>query len=158
MAVNRSGSIRIRGISELRKELKKLDDPKQFEDRLKDAHHKIALLVESGARPKLASLKGGMGSRAADTLTARRTVIGARIALGAAGTPWAQGIEFGAKRNLRRVVGDKTIRGWNQFLPWRGIGEGAGYAIFPTIRQNQTQIREMYEAEVGRITADAFPD
>ena len=50
------------------------------------------------------------------------------------------------------------MRGWNQFLPWRGIGENAGYAIFPTIRDNQENIRKMYEDEVGSITRRAFPD
>lgn len=234
MAVNRSGSIRIRGLKELRSELRELENSKEFEDRLKDVHLRIAMLVESGARPKLAGIKGGMGSSAAATLSARKSVTGAQISLGGGDTPWAQGVEFGAKQNLRRVVkntrryrgvslnvgqrriregGRATlvrddedldqvlgrirsqtidfsrkntakrfrgmgafgvdaatyskgrragqsiiIRGWNQFLPWRGIGEGAGYAIFPTIRANQTAIREMYEREVDQITRDAFPD
>lgn len=234
MAVNRSGSIKVRGLKELRSELKDLEDPKEFENQLKDVHLRIAKRVELEAGPKLARIKGQMGAMAAESLSARRTVAGAQISLGGEDVPWAAGVEFGAKQNLRRIVKNTrryrgvdlnvgkrrvreggratlvrdgedldavlgrirsqtidfsrknsakkfrgmgafgvdvatysggrragqniVIRGWNQFLPWRGIGEGAGYAIFPTIRSNQENIRQMYEEEVGRITADAFPD
>ena len=234
MPTNRSGSIRIRGLKELRAELKTLDNPKEFEDELKDVHHRIAVMIEAKASPRLAQIKGGMGPAAAGTLSARRSVTGAQISLGGGNVPWALGVEFGAKQNLRRIVkntrkyrgvdlnvgkrriregGRATlvrdgedidqvlgrirsqtidfsrkntskrfrgmgafgvdaatfskgaragqniiIRGWNQFLPWRGVGEGAGYAIFPAIRDSQDEIAHMYEEEVGRITARAFPD
>jgi len=235
VATNRSGSIRIRGIKELREQLKTLEDPKELEGELKDAHHRIALKVKNAAEPRLASKQGQMGVDAAKTLEARRTIAGAQISLGAEDVPWAQGVEFGAKRNLRRIIkntrryrgitlangkgkniregGRATIvrdeedldsvigrireqtidfsrrntkkrfrgesafgvdvasyakgrragqnivmRGWNQFLPWRGIGENAGYAIFPTIRDKQDEIRQTYEDEVGVITSKAFPD
>ena len=234
MATNRSGSIKVRGLRELRAELKTLEDSKEFEDELKDVHYRIAVMVEAKASPKLASIKGGMGPAAAGTLSSRKSVTGAQISLGAANTPWALGVEFGAKQNLRRIVkntrkyrgvdlnvgkrriregGRATIvrdgedidqvlgrirsqtidfsrkntskrfrgmgafgvdaatfskgaragqniiiRGWNQFLPWRGVGPDAGYAIFPTIRDSQDEIARMYEEEVGQITAKAFPD
>jgi hypothetical protein len=234
VATNRSGSIKIRGLKELRAELKELENAKEFETELKDVHHRIALMIEAKASPKLARIKGGMGSAAAGTLSARRSVTGAQVSLGGGDVPWALGVEFGAKQNLRRIVKNTrkyrgvdlnvgkrrireggrativrddedldqvlgrirsqtidfsrkntakrfrgmgafgvdaatystgrragqniVIRGWNQFLPWRGIGEGAGYAIFPTIRDSQDEIARMYEEEVGRITARAFPD
>lgn len=235
MAVNRSGSIKVRGLKELRAELRTLEDQKALEDELKDVHYRIAVKIETGAGPRLARIKGGMGAAAENTLSARKSVTGAQIELGSADVPWAQGIEFGAKNNLRRIIkntrkyrgitlangrgkniregGRATIvrdeedlddvigrirsqsidvsrkntakkfrgmgafgvdaatyaggrragqnivmRGWNQFLPWRGIGENAGYAIFPTIRNNQENIRQMYEDEVGSITRRAFPD
>ena len=235
MAVNRGGSITIRGLRDLRAELKQLEDSKEFEDELKVAHWRIALLVETKARPRIAAQKGGMGTAAAGTLSARKSVTGAQISLGGADVPWAQGIEFGAKRNLRRIVkntrryrgitlangkGKKireggrativrdeedldevlgrirsqtidfsrkntakrfrgeggfgvdvatfakgrragqniVVRGWNQFPQWRGIGPSAGYAIYPTIRENQTEILEVYLDEVGSITRRAFPD
>ena len=235
MATNRSGSIKVRGLKELRDELKTLEDPKEFESELKDVHYRIAKMVETQAGPKLGRIKGEMGAMAENTLAARKSVTGAQISLGGGDVPWAAGVEFGAKQNLRRIVKNTrryrgvtlqngsgrnireggrativrdeedldqvlgrvrsqtidfsrkntakkfrgmgafgvdaatytkgrragqniVIRGWNQFLPWRGIGEGAGYAIFPTIRANQENIRQMYEEEVGRITAQAFPD
>lgn len=234
MAVNRAGSIRIRGLKELRKELGELDDAKEFERQLKDVHHRIALKVTTEARPKLANIKGKMGSTAAATLNARKTVAGSSVSLGDASAPWALGVEFGAKWNVLRVVkntrrlrevkvGKRTkmvniggrattvynrddldavigrireqtvtfdrrntkkgfrgqgafavdvatfakgarsgqtikMRGWNQFLIWRGNDENAGYAIYPTIKANQTEIKNMYEDEVGKITRAAFPD
>jgi hypothetical protein len=235
VAVNRSGSIRIQGLKELREQLKTIEDPKALEAELKDVHYRIALQVKTSAGPRLASKKGQMGLDAAKTLEARKSITGAQISLGGEDVPWAQGIEFGAKNNLRRIIkntrkyrgvtlangrgkniregGRATIvrdeedldqvigriraqsidftrkntskkfrgmgafgvdaatygggrragqtivmRGWNQFLPWRGIGESAGYAIFPTIREKQTEIAQMYEDEVGSITSKAFPD
>jgi hypothetical protein len=70
----------------------------------------------------------------------------------------AFGVDAATYSTGRRAGQNIVIRGWNQFLPWRGIGEGAGYAIFPTIRDSQDEIARMYEEEVGRITARAFPD
>ena len=235
MAVNRGGSIQVRGLKDFRAELKKVEDAGLFEEELKVAHWRIALIIETGARPRIAAQKGQMGVMAAGTLSARKNVTGAQIALGAADVPWAAGIEFGAKRNHRRIIkntrkyrgitlangrgknireggratlvrdgedldavigrirsqtidfsrrntkkrfrGDAAfgvdaatyaggrragqmivMRGWNQFLPWRGIGENAGYAIYPTIRENQETIRQTYEDQVRDITQRAFPD
>jgi hypothetical protein len=235
VAVNRGGSITIRGMKDFRAELKKVEDSGQFEEELKVAHWRIALIVEAKARPRIAAQKGAMGTAAAGTLSARKSITGAQISLGSADVPWAQGIEFGAKRNLRRIVkntrryrgitlqngsgrniregGRATIvrddedldevlgrvrsqtidfsrkntakkfrgvgafgvdaatytkgrragqnivvRGWNQFLPWRGIGPNAGYGVYPAIRESQDTIVEIYVDEVGSITRRAFPD
>jgi len=235
MAVNRSGSITIRGMRDLRAELAKVENAKDLEEELKVAHWRIALIVQRGAAPRIRGQKGQMGIDAEKTLEARKSVTGAQISLGSADVPWAQGIEFGARRNLRRIIkntrkyrgitlangrgkniregGRATLvrdeedldavigrirsqtidftrkntakkfrggaafgvdaatygggrragqtivmRGWNQFLPWRGIGEGAGYGIYPTIRENQERIVEVYLDEVGSITSKAFPD
>lgn len=67
---------------------------------------------------------------------------------------------FGDRVKVARYKnGSAKVRlGWNQFRPWRGVGPDAGYAIYPTIRQNQVQIREMYEDMVDKITREAFPD
>lgn len=223
MAIERSGSIRIRGLRELQQELKELADPEEFEEALKEAHFKIAEMVRSMASPLIPTRTGA----ARGSLTAQRTLRAARISMGGAGAVHALGVEFGAKQNLRRIVKERPIRfgrdrqgnltarrgartrativrdgedvdtvigrvqrqsvdefgrtqargrgvlvsvarykngspkvrlGWNHFRDWRGIGPDAGYAIYPTIRRNQTMIAETYEREVDRITRDAFPD
>ena len=79
MAVNRSGSIKVQGLKELRAELKTLEDPKALEDELKDVHYRIAVKIETGAGPRLARIKGGMGAAAENTLSARKSVTGAQI-------------------------------------------------------------------------------
>lgn len=48
--------------------------------------------------------------------------------------------------------------GWNQFQEWRGAGDGAGYAIFPTIRDNRERIMAAYMDEIDRLVRPAFPD
>jgi len=66
-----------------------------------------------------------------------------------------------AQKNSRtgaqvRVTG-KTI-GWNQFRPWRGNGENAGYFIFPDIRAHQADIVDKYGDAIQKIVGEAFPD
>lgn len=51
-----------------------------------------------------------------------------------------------------------TILGWNQFRDWRGNGRGAGYFLFPTIRQNLQDIIDMYGDEMQKLLGDVFPD
>lgn len=223
MAVDRGASIRIIGLSDLNEDLKKLADPKQFEDELKDAHWKIAEFVAARAKPLIPTRTGAARS----SVGAQRSQFGARISMGGAGAVHAMGVEFGAKQNIKRAVKERPIRittlksgkvkiglgargratmirdgedvdtvigriesqsvdnegrttkrrfgdrvkvarykngspkirlGWNHFRKWRGVGPQAGYAIYPTIRQNQTQIRDMYEDMVDKITREAFPD
>ena len=64
----------------------------------------------------------------------------------------------------RRTVGATPVavtgrvRGWNQFRPWRGNGEGAGYFLFPAIRQAGPEIVDLYGDALERLAAKAFPD
>jgi hypothetical protein len=223
MPVYRSGSLRVRGLDDLNKELRELVDPEKFQDELKDAHWKVAEMVRSMAAPRIPVKTGA----ARDSVTAQRTQYAARLSMGGNGAPHALGVEFGAKHDLRRIVKERAIRfgtdesgnrtmkrgarsratvvrngedidkvigrvrqqsvdefgrtqakgrgvlvkvatykngspkvriGWNSFRNWRGIGPQAGYAIYPTIRENQTQIMAFYEAEVDKIVRPAFPD
>ena len=163
MAVNRSGAVTVRGLTELRKELRQLEDGDRFTAELKEANFKVATVVGNLARPRMAGL-GGMGTRASQTIRPSRAATSARLSLGGAGAPYAEGVEFGAHSNVGRRVknpggsGSHIRQGWNQFRDWRGNGTSAGYALFPTIRENTQLIIRLYEEEVGRISAAAFPD
>jgi len=57
----------------------------------------------------------------------------------------ALGNEFGALR-------------YKQFPPWRGNGEEAGYALWPSIRENRDRVVEVYGDAIERLAAAAFPD
>ena len=105
MAIQRSGSIQVDGLNELRRALKKLDDENSTEWRkeLAAANFKVADFVVQQARPEMASL-GGMGARAAATMTASRSGVSARLSPGGAKAPFAEGVEFGAHRNKRRII------------------------------------------------------
>lgn len=51
-------------------------------------------------------------------------------------TPYAMGSEFGANPDDERVsASGRRYIGYRQFQPWRGSGEGAGYFVWPAIRQ-----------------------
>lgn len=153
---NRSESISVRGLTELRKELGKLEDGAEFTARLKDANVRTATFVVNRAQPLLASY-GRQASRV--SLRANRLASAARVSMTGL---FPEGLEFGAHQGVPRSVSrnGKVYKraGWNQFRPWKGNGEDTGYVIFPTIRSNTQAIVDLYEEEVGRITADAFPD
>lgn len=66
-----------------------------------------------------------------------------------------------AQRNIntgQQVQVTKQIRGWNQFLEWRGNKTGAGYALFPTVRERIDEIVDLYGDELDKIAEAAFPD
>lgn len=159
MAINRSGSIRVRGLNELRAELRRLDseDSTEWRKELGRVNHEVAEFVVDRAGPRMRAL-GPMGARAAATLSASRSGVSARLMLGGASAPFAEGVEFGAISNIPRQTVRGTVRGWNQFKPWRGSGSDAGYALFPAMRENEDQIIEMYGDAVDRLMARAFPD
>lgn len=149
-------TVRVEGLDELRRELRRLDD-KGLSDRLKDANHKVAELVVRRAQQRAASL-GRMQVAAAGTLRPARQAARAVVTLGRASVPFALGAEFGAGRNIRTPGRNRGRLGLNQFSPWRGSGSGAGYFLWPGIRDSGPEISETYYEEIDRITRDAFPD
>ena len=106
MAINRGGSIKVRGLDELIREVKQLDDPEQFELRIKDANYKVGELVKVGSLPSIPTKTGAARS----SLTVSKTLKAARLSMGGAKAPHALGLEFGAKQNLRRIVKERAAR------------------------------------------------
>lgn len=198
MAFRPEDSIKVQGLRDLQRELRKLDDDGLI-DQLKDANEEVAQLVVDRAKARARSL-GGMEAKAAETLTARRGQRRAEVSLGGAKAPFAAGAEFGAYQDklrllkqsgsqkrtrayivraeseraiaqaTKRIEAQKNpnngqavkvtgrIRGWNQFRPWRGNKAGAGYFLFPAIRDRADEIADVYGDAIGRITKQAFPD
>ena len=172
-------TVRVKGLDELRRELRKLDD-KGLTAELKQANFDAAKLVVEGAQGK-ASNK--MERSAASTLTASRAAARAAVNFGGPRAPYAMGAEFGAARNvLRKIpprqvkgkttrdssgrfvageiksVGSMTMLGWNQFKAHRGSGANAGYFLWPAVRDKTPQIVETYGDAVERIASKAFPN
>lgn len=44
-----------------------------------------------------------------------------------------------------------AIIGWNQFKPWRGSGENTGYFLWPSIRKNADDVRELYAEAIQKV-------
>ena len=154
--VSTGDTVRVEGLDELRRELRRLDD-KGLSDRLKDANHKVATIVVRRAQQRAAAL-GRMQRRAAETLRPARQAARAVVTLGRASVPFALGAEFGAGQNIRTAGRNRGRLGLNQFSPWRGNGRNAGYFLWPGIRDAGPEIVETYGDELERITRPAFPD
>lgn len=66
----------------------------------------------------------------------------------------------GQQVRLERTAGGavKTIRGWNQFKPWRGNSDSAGYFLWPAIRQSREQLLETYADAIDQLIAQRTAD
>ena len=99
---------------------------------LRDEFNKLAGEAVTAARG-LASTK--MEAKAAGTLAVASTATYAALKFGA-GFAGAFGAEYGGQKGQHRVVAHfGGYTGWNQFRGWRGSGAGAGYFMWPGIRQ-----------------------
>lgn len=124
----RSQGVNVRGLAELNRTLKQLGPEVQAE--LKAANVEVGEMVANDARSIAYSL-GSVAGKVAPSIRPTRTQNGAGIAFGGAAYPFAGGAEFGSFR-------------YKQFQPWRGNGEGAGYFVYPAIRQDSDEIAETY--------------
>ena len=150
----KSGTVAVTGLDELRRELKKLEGDAAT-NALKDANYAVAQLVVSAAQGHASSR---MESAAMATLRPSRQAARAQVT-GGSGIAFFGGAEFGAARNQsRQNVNGHPGQGYNQFKPWRGSGSGAGYALYPAIRDSTDKIVERYSDEIDKITRAAFPD
>lgn len=137
-------TVRAYGLKALRQDIRKLGTPDQMKE-LKAANAAVAGLVVAAAKARASTR---MQRRAADTLKVAKSVY-ASVRLG--GIPGALGTEFGAHHDMpRRGPSGRTFLGYNQFEAWRGTGEGAGYFLWPAIRENTAAILELYAAEMMR--------
>lgn len=135
---DRSESIRVEGLAELRRELAKLDDA-TFTAGLKDAHAEVGELVVGKAKSRAAL---PVQRKASGSLSASRAAAVARVSLGGAAYPYALGAEFGSTK-------------YRQFPPYLGQ---TGYFLYPTIRAESDAIERVYWDAIDKITHAAFPD
>jgi len=142
MAVQKGESIRVLGLREFQAELKALEGnwPRELTRAAKEA----ASLV-LGAAQSAAAGQGGVAGHAAKSLRVTGGQRSASIWLGGDDHPEALGAEFGSIR-------------FHQFKPYRGNAAGAGYFLYPSLRQQQPAVLDVYSAALERLFARAFPD
>lgn len=143
--------IEFEGLKETRAALKKLGDPVKTRA-FKAAGYEIARdVVIPAAR---ANASNRMERRAASTLKALKVTTGGAVRLGE-GFPGALGAEFGAYRNQLRAGNPggrpAQVRGWQQFKPWRGSDSGAGYFMWPAIREQTDEIVNRYGEMIQKL-------
>lgn len=154
MPTLKNESIRVVGLADFRRELKKLDDNGLI-DGLKDVNYDVANSVVRWAQAKASTR---MEHRAASTLTAARAQARASVSLGGMRAKFAAGAEFGAMRGIPRTTRRGPVVGWNQFKQWRGNGADAGYFLFPAIRDHEREIVDQYGDAIEKLARKAFPD
>lgn len=155
MARLKGAAIRVEGLDELRRELRKLDDA-GLTNALRQANYDVAEHVIARAK---AAASTKLQRKAADSMTASRQAARAQINAGGSKAPFFGGAEFGAGQGQRRVgPSGRQFLGHNQFEAWRGNGMDAGYFLYPTIRDETDEIIDIYGDEIERISRKAFPD
>jgi hypothetical protein len=152
-------TVRVQGLDEFRRELKKLEQATGTDglSLLKDANYRVANMVVGKAQSRAGSV-GPMQARAASTLKAGRQQARAVI-VGGSRVPFFFGAEFGAYSNFPRQRGGRNFIGFNQFKPWKSPGNGnTGYFLYPTMKAESQRIIDMYAEELDKITKQAFPN
>lgn len=137
----RSGTVQVEGLRELSRALKAIGPDAQKE--LKDASKRVAAFVADDARAAAYSI-GGVAAHVAPSIKPTGGVAGAGVAMGGASYPMAGGAEFGSYK-------------YKQFKPWRGNSTGAGYFLYPTIRENADRIQTEFTDAVDDIIKRRFP-
>lgn len=138
----RTGDVKVHGLAELNKALKAIGPDAQRD--LKEASREVAGFVASGARAA-AYAQGGVAAHVAPSIAPVGGVSGAGVAFGGARYPMAGGAEFGSIR-------------YKQFKSWRGSDSGAGYFVYPAIRQDSDRIVDEFTDAVQKIINRRFPE
>lgn len=144
------------GLAELRKELRRLDDPRGWAKELTAVHRRLARTGLSWVQAEAESM-GGPYARFAAGLSARGRAAGAAISVsrkvagrnGKAFIP--NGVFYGSKQfpQFDRWVGNS----WDV-----GVAGQGPYAINPAIAAHMGDIIDTYAAGIDDLTARAFPD
>jgi len=119
----------------------------ELDKQVKQANFEIASQFVEKAQGK-ASGVGRQAAKASASLRASKSVNSAAL-IGGARTAFFYGAEFGSKR-------------YGQFKEWRGnasadpFSGGAGYFVYPTIRENKALVEEDYVDAIMKSVQDAF--
>lgn len=160
-AGSRSGStsgVQILGLKELRTELRKLENPRQWTTALGKVQRDIAKQVAEWSRSTAAGM-GGPASHAPFTkaIVGRGTVTGARIQIN---NPDAYAAFWGAKQRSGWNVGNSTpnLPRWVGNSWDVGVAGQGPYAINDTIADRMDDIVRAYREGIDELTAEAFGD
>ena len=146
-----SGEVKIDGLKELRKELKKLEDAKPWLKHMTATNRDIARDVAGWSRAA-ATAMGGQQAHFSSALFGRATQTQARVEIAGERTPKG------------KVRANPAFWGRNSQGNWIGTswdvgvtGEGP-YAINETIARRSVEIEARFRRLIDEVTGDAFPD
>lgn len=144
----RTGDIAVEGLAELSRALRSMDTDLARE--LRGANKDAADIAARAGRSKAVSI-GGVAAKVAPSIRASAGVRSAGVGFGGAKYPFAGGAEFGAGQDTTRHRKSGTYIGYRQFQPFRGSGRSAGYFIYPSIRDHETEIVGQYEQALDEL-------
>lgn len=143
--------IRIDGYREFRADLREVSKelPKEMNRSIKED---VAIPTADAARSSAES-QGGALAKGAKSIRGGASGNAVYLRFGGAAYPYMQGAEFGSTGSHGK--GNPTPAGGytTQFRPWRGNGPGAGYAVFPTLRERAPQTQELLENALAEFIA-----
>lgn len=116
--------------------------PRTASARLRDASQEIASRVASDAAAR-ASAQGGAAAKVAPSIRAGRD----RVPLVRMGN--SSPIRSGPRQTIGDLIWGAEFGGGarpttRQFRPWKGSGTGAGYFLWPTVRDDRSFIETAY--------------
>lgn len=134
--------VRVEGLADLQRELRRLDSKLPRELRL--ANLKAAEVVATAARSKASSL-GSVAAKTAPSIKAAAEQRRSKVTLGGPKYPFAMGAEFGSIE-------------YAQFKPWTGSDSSSGYFFYPAIRGTREEFMATYERALDQLMRAAFPN
>jgi len=132
-------TIRVDGLKELNSALKEYGG--DFKGEMRRTLKNIADFVAEDARGAASAL-GSTPAHVAPTIKASAGALFAGVSMS---DPAAAGAEYGGRRRPTT----------QQFQPWRGNGEDAGYFLWPTVRRDAADIEEEAKAGIDRLIKKA---
>lgn len=140
-----SVGIRVEGLKELRRELRRLEMHKDLQPVNKEAAEVAASRARELGLRSFTNLAGGvsrLGSRGVASIRATATQSKGYVRGGKAGTPYYGGMDFGSAGRYR------------QFGPKKSEGR----FIYLAIAEKGPEIVDLYEKRIDQLTSRAFPD
>lgn len=146
---DKSYSVRVRGISELRRALKDLENGSQ--KALKDALLPIAEKIAGDVRGKVPKRDG----TAAGSVKARSSTGGASIAAGGRAAPYYQWLDFGGSVGRGHIPGQRGSG--SVYREWMGknVQTPAGRYMYPTIAEQWDQTGEAALDAIEKVAKKA---
>ena len=171
---NKTASVKVEGMKQFRKDIKRMQagGGPDGRDLLKDANRKVAQHIKDRSESR-ASAAGKMQHLAWASMKVGNAQNKATLTGGAISQPMGRkkksgpvlffsGAEFGGYQDKRRFTmgrGGKSVNylGWAQFSSPKPNGR-TGYFLFPTMRAETEQIKEIWGREFDSISSKVFPD
>lgn len=141
MPTDRSQAVRVEGLADFQRELRRLDSKLPRE--LTAANRAAAEMVAERARSRARGL-GSVAAKSAPSIKAAAEQRRSKINLGDNRHPFALGAEFGGRRRPTT----------QQFEPWTGK---TGRFFYPTIRDTEDEFMAVYERAIDQLARAAFP-